>query len=437
MEWWAVFILLLGGLVSLLFIGVPVAFAFLVVNIVGAFVFMGGLAGAQQIVFDTASALSSFTLAPIPLFLLMGEIMFRSGIAFKTVNVLDRILGRFPGRLAIIAIAASTLFSSFTGSTISNTALLGSTLLPEMRRKGYSKTMSIGPIIGSGGLAMMIPPSALAVLLGSTAHISVAGILVAGILPGLLMAGFYTLYITSRCILDPSLAPLYAIKRVGIPGILWEFLLYVCPLLSVILLVLGPIYAGIATPTEAAALGCAAAVILAGLYGRLTWTVVKESFRATVRTTSMIFVIIAGSVIYGQIIAFSGAGAGLIEAVSSLGLSKGMLILLMLSVLLLLGLFMDQVAMMMVTLPIFMPVVRQFGIDPIWFAVMMLIALDIGFTSPPFGLLLFIMKGIVPEDVAMSDIYKAALPFILCNILVVAIIFLYPKTALYLPALLQ
>lgn len=437
MEWWLVFVLLLGGLISLLLIGVPVAFSFLLINVVGAFFFMGGTAGIQQITFDMASALANFTLAPIPLFLLMGEIMFKSGLAFKAVNVLDGILGRIPGRLAIIAVAASTLFSSFTGSTISNTALLGSTLYPEMRRKGYSKAMSIGPIIGSGGLAMMIPPSALAVLLGSTARMSVAGILIAGILPGLLMAGFYTLYITSRCMFEPSLAPVYEKADVKVGGILREFLLCVCPLLSVIVLVLGPIYAGIATPTEAAALGCMAAITLAALYGKLTWSVLKESLRATARMTSMIFVIIAGSVIYGQILAFSGACAGLIEAVATLGLSKGVLVLLMLSVLLFLGLFMDQVAMMMVTLPIFMPVVRQFGIDPIWFGVMMLIVLDIGFTSPPFGLLLFIMKGIVPEEVSMSDIYRAAFPFIACNLLVVAVVFLYPKIALYLPQLIR
>jgi tripartite ATP-independent transporter DctM subunit len=436
-EWWLVFVFLLGGFVTLLLIGLPVAFSFLLVNIIGSFVFMGGIAGIEQMTFDTASALTNFTLAPIPLFVLMGEILFRSGVAFKTVNVIDGALGRIPGRLAIIAVAASTLFSSFTGSTISNTALLGSTLFPEMRKKGYSKTMSIGPIVGSGGLAMMIPPSALAVLFGSTARISVAGILIAGILPGLIMAGFYTLYITSRCLLNPSLAPPYETKKAHLSGVLWEFLVYVCPLLSVIVLVLGPIYAGIATPTEAAALGCIGAVVVAGLYGKLSWGVLKASMRATVRTVTVIFTIIAGSVVYGEIIAFSGAGAGLIESVSSLGLSGKTLVLLMLSVLLVLGLFMDQVAMMMITLPIFMPIVRQFGIEPIWFAIMALIALDIGLTSPPFGLLLFIMKGIVPDDVTMTDIYKAAMPFILCNALAIMMIFSYPRIALYLPQLIK
>jgi tripartite ATP-independent transporter DctM subunit len=236
---------------------------------------------------------------------------------------------------------------------------------------------------------------------------------------------------------DPSLAPPYEITKARLSGVLWEFLIYVCPLLSVIALVLGPIYAGVATPTEAAALGCVGAVVLAGIYGRLSWSVLKASMRATVRTVTMIFVIIAGSVVFGEIIAFSGAGAGLIESVSSLGLSGKALVLLMLAVLLVLGLFMDQVAMMMITLPIFMPIVRQYGIEPIWFAIMTLIALDIGLTSPPFGLLLFIMKGIVPEDVTMTDIYKAAMPFILCNAMVIAIIFLYPRIALYLPQLIR
>jgi tripartite ATP-independent transporter DctM subunit len=432
-EWPLVFLFLLGGFVTLLAIGLPVAFSFFLVNILGAYVFMRGWGGIDQITLSFYDALANFTLAPIPLFILMGEVIFRSGIAFRVVRVLDSMFGGVPGRLSIIAVAASTLFSSFTGSTISNTALLGSTLLPEMRAKGYSKSMSIGPIVGSGGLAMLIPPSALAVLLGSITHISISRILMAGILPGIMMASFYALYIISRCSIDPSLAPRYEVKKLPLTDLLKEFTVYVCPLFSVIVLVLGPIYAGFATPTEAAALGCLGATVLAAVYKGLSREIVKESLRATTHLTSMIFLIIAGSVVYGQLISFSGAGAGLVEFVSSLGLSKAALVITMLSVLLFLGLFMDQVAMMMVTMPIFMPLVREFGIEQVSFAIMVLIALDIGFTSPPFGLLLFVAKGIVPDDVSMVDIYRAALPFILCNVLAIAIIFLCPRIALFLP----
>ncbi len=433
MEWPLVFLFLFGGFIALLAIGLPVAFSFFLVNILGAYLIMRGWGGIDQLTLSFYDALANFTLAPIPLFILMGEVIFRSGTAFQVVRVLDRIFGGVPGRLSIIAVAASTLFSSFTGSTISNTALLGSTLFPEMQAKGYSKSMSIGPIIGSGGLAMLIPPSALAVLLGSITRISISGILIAGILPGIMMACFYTLYIIARCLINPSLAPRYEVQRVPLAGLLKEFLSYVCPLFSVIILVLGPIYAGIATPTEAAALGCLGAIVLAAIYKGLNRKVVSDSVSATTRITSMIFLIIAGSVAYGQLISFSGAAAGLAEFVSSLSLSKGAIVVLMLLVLLFLGLFMDQVAMMMVTMPIFMPLVREFGIEQIWFAVMVLIALDIGFTSPPFGLLLFVAKSIVPEEVSMLDIYKAALPFILCNLFAIAVIFLFPKIALFLP----
>ncbi len=433
MEWQLVFLFLFGGLLILLLIGLPVAFSFFLINILGAYWFMRGWDGIDQITLSFYDSLANFTLAPIPLFVLMGEIIFRSGIAFQVVRVLDQIFRGVPGRLSIISVAASTLFSSFTGSTISNTALLGSTMFPAMRAKGYSTSMSIGPIIGSGGLAMIIPPSAIAVVLGSITRISISGILIAGILPGIMMASFYTLYIIIHCWLNPSLAPRYEVKRIPLATLLKEFLFYICPLFSIIVLVLGPIYAGIATPTEAAALGCLGAVLLAAAYKGLSRKNMRDSIRTTSRLTSMIFLIIAGSVAYGQLISFSGAAVGLAEFVSSLSLSKTALVAMMLLTLLFLGLFMDQMAMMMVAMPIFMPLVREFGIEQMWFAIMVLIALDIGFTSPPFGLLLFVAKSIVPEEVRMVDIYKAIFPFTLCNLLAIATIFFFPKIALFLP----
>jgi tripartite ATP-independent transporter DctM subunit len=432
MEWWLVFLLLLGGLILLLSIGLPVAFSFILIDILGGYFFIGGIEGLKQLTLSIYSSLASFSLAPIPLFVLMGEIFFRSGIASRTVAVIDGLLGKVPGRLSILAVATSTLFSSLTGSTISNTALLGTTLLPQMRERGYAKSMSIGPILGSGGLAMMIPPSALAVLLASIAHISIGGILMAGLLPGLIMASLYTVYILVRCLINPSLAPDYEVTRSRFSDLVKEFFVYVCPLFSVILLVVGPIYIGMATPTEAAALGCLGAFSLAAVYKRLDWQMFRDSLSATVKISGMIFMIIAGSVGYSQIVAFSGAGAGLVEFIATLDLSKTGLVLSMLFVLLFLGCFVDQIAMMMITVPVFMPIIAGADVNPIWFCVMVLIALEVGLTSPPFGLLLFVMRGIAPKDTSMIDIYKAALPFILCNIFVIVLLLLFPGIALFL-----
>jgi len=245
------------------------------------------------------------------------------------------------------------------------------------------------------------------------------------------MASLYSLYIITRTIINPSIAPDYEIKKVGLTSTLKEFMVYVLPLFSVIILVLGPIYMGIATPTEAASLGCVGSLVLAVFYKKLTRETLLATLRATLKTSCMIFLIIAGSVGYSQVISFTGAGAGLIGFVVSLNLSDIMIILLMLSVLLLLGCFMDQVSMMMVAIPLFMPIVIQANIDPLWFGIMMLIALDIGFTSPPFGLLLFVMKGIAPDDITMMDIYKAALPFIICNIIALTLVLIFPQIVLF------
>ena len=431
MEWWTVLLFFFGGFILLILTGFPIAFAFFLVNIVGAFLFMGGIEGIKQLTLNMYSALGNFTLTPIPLFILMGEIIFRSGMANNALNVFDRFFGRIPGRLGILAVATSTFFSGLTGSAISNTALLASSLMPEMRRRGYGKPLMIGPIIGTGGLAMMIPPSALAVVLGSVAHISISGILIGGILPALVMASLYTLYIITRSLIDPSIAPDYETERAGFKNIVKEFLISVLPLFSVIVLVLGPIYMGIATPTEAASLGCVGSFVLGLVYKKLTMRVLFDTLQATLKTSCMIFLIIAGSIGYSQIISFTGAGTGLIGCVMSLNLPDVVIVVLMLSVLLFLGCFMDQVSMMMVTIPLFMPIIFQMNIDPLWFGIMMLIALDIGFTTPPFGLLLFVMKGIVSDDITMVDIYKAALPFILCNLIALGLILAFPQMVLF------
>ena len=211
MEWYEVLALLIGGLVALMMLGLPVVFAFFAVNIAGAFVFMGGGIGVDQLVRNAVDAAQSFALLPIPLFILMGEIMFHTGVAGQAIDAVDRLIARVPGRLSLVAVAGGTIFSSLSGSTIANTAMLGSTLLPEMYRRGYRPAISIGPIVAVGGLAMLIPPSALAVLLGSIAQIPISGLLVGAVIPALILAALFVVYIVIRCRLNPELAPPYDI----------------------------------------------------------------------------------------------------------------------------------------------------------------------------------------------------------------------------------
>ena len=207
MDWFGNLMLLIGTLIVLLSIGLPVAFAFLLLNIFGFLFFMGGLRGLPQLVLSMYDSVSGFVFAPVPLFIFMGEIMFHSGLARRSMDALEMSIGRLPGRLSVLSVVAGTLFASLTGSGMANTAMLGSTLVPEMQRRGYSKSMSMGPIMGAGALAIMIPPSSIGVLLGSLAGISVAGILIAGIVPGLMLAAMYFLYVIGMCSLKPSLPP--------------------------------------------------------------------------------------------------------------------------------------------------------------------------------------------------------------------------------------
>jgi tripartite ATP-independent transporter DctM subunit len=435
MEWYYALALMLGMLAALMATGLPVAFAFFTVNLVGGLIFLGGEAGLMQLVRNAVASVKIFSLAPIPLFILMGEIMFHTGMAFRAIDAVDKMIARVPGRLSLVAVSAGTLFSTLSGSTMANTAILGSVLLPEMRKRGYHPTIAIGPILGTGGIAMLIPPSALAVLLASLAQMPIAELLIAGIVPGLLIATLFFVYIVVRCRLNPKLAPAYDLERASLLQRLKPFCIFVVPLLLLFVLVVGSILFGWATPSESAALGAVGAVVLALCYRCLTWTALRKSLMETAKVTAMALFIICASITFSQILAFSGAVDGLLELITGWNLTPLFLLVLMLCILLLLGAFIDQMSMMLITLPFFIPLVEHAGFDLVWFGVLMLIVLEISFTTPPFGLLLFVMKGVAPPDITMRQIYVAATPFILLEMLVLILIVAVPVVATWLPGL--
>lgn len=435
MEWYLALAMLLGMLTVFMAIGVPVAFAFFAVNLVGAAVFLGGEAGLMQFVRNAVSSVTQFSLVPIPLFILMGEIMFHTGMAVRAIDAIDRLISRVPGRLSLVAVSAGTVFSTLSGSTMANTAMLGSVLLPEMIKRGYHPTMAMGPILGTGGIAMLVPPSALAVLLASLAQMPIAKLLIAGIVPGVIIAALFFVYIVVRCRLNPSLAPAYQLEAMSLADRLRPFLIYVLPLLSLFVLVVGSILLGWATPSESAALGAVGAIIAALCYRCLTWEGLKVAFLETAKVTGMALFIICASITFSQILAFAGAVDGLLETISAIGLSSMTLLLLMLVILLILGAFIDQLSMMLITLPFFIPLAEHAGFEVVWYGVLLLIVLEISFTTPPFGLLLFVMKGVAPENTTMRQIYAAAAPFILLEILVLALVIVFPGLATWLPDL--
>jgi tripartite ATP-independent transporter DctM subunit len=433
MEWFEALAILLGSIVALMAIGMPVALAFLAANIIGAWIFMGGERGVSQLLNNGLGSLTTFALVPIPLFLLMGEIFFHTGLGGRMFNAIDRLLGRLPGRLSYVTVLGGTGFSTLSGSSMGSTALLGSLMVPEMIARGYKKHMSIGPILGTGGLAIIIPPSALAVLLATLAQIDVGALLIAGIIPGLVLAGLYiaTIWIMTR--LDPSAAPAYDVAAQSAAAKLLLFLRDVVPMVGVMVVIVAMMVGGIVTPSEAAAFGALGVLILAAVFRCLTWTAVRKSITGALKVTLMAYLIVFGSATFSQLLAFSGASRGLIGWATSFDLAPTMMLLAMFGVLLILGMFMEQISMMLLTVPIFFPLAATLGFDPIWFGLIMLLALEISFTTPPFGLLLFVMKGVAPPETTMRDIYLSAIPFILCSLLLVALLIVFPPLATWLP----
>lgn len=437
MAWWMILILIFSSLMILFLIGVPVAFSFLFVNIVCVYLFWGGDAGFAQLIRSVYRSVATFALLPVPLFVLMGEIMFRSGIAPNMMDTLDKWLGRIPGRLSLLAIGGGTLFATLSGSAMAGCAMLGSVLVPEMSKRGYKKSMSIGPIMGSGGLAIMIPPSALGVLLASLCRISVGGILVAIILPGVLMAVLYAVYVVTRCLLHPDIAPSYDFAPTPIREKIVLTCKYVLPLGSIIFLVIGLMFLGIATPTESAALGALGCFVLVFIYKGWDWKAISGSISSTLKITVMMFMIMTGAVAFSQILAFTGASSGLVQLATSLNLPPIMIVIFMQIILLFMGTFMEPLTIMMVTLPVYMPIIRDLGFNPLWFGAIMLLNMEMATISPPFGLVLFVMKGVAPEDTTMGDIYRAAFPFLACDAVAMGLIMLFPSLALYLPGLMK
>ena len=445
MEWYEATFFLLGSVLGLMILGLPVAIAFIGANILGAIYFMGGYGdfgsqvsrGIGQLLNNALPSLTTFNLIPVPMFLLMGELFFFGGLANRMFGAIEVLMGRVPGRLSYVTVAGGTVFATLSGSSMGSTALLGSLMVPEMSNRGYKKHMSIGPILGTGGLAMLIPPSALAVLLGTLAQLDIGKLLIGGILPGIILAAMYVVLIWGQCKIDPTAAPVYDVE---LPPILERLKLFsrdVLPMLGVIIGVILLIMWGIATPSESAAFGCLGILVLCAIYGTLRTKVIVDATAGALRVTVMAFLIIFGSATFSALLAFSGASSGLLKWAVSYDLSPYTMLTIMFLILLLLGMFMDQLSMMLLTVPIFFPLAGTLGFDPIWFAIIVLLALEISFTTPPFGLLLFVMKGVAPEGTTMSEIYLAGLPFICCALLVVVLIVIFPSIALFLPSLVQ
>ncbi|WP_225027525.1 TRAP transporter large permease [Xinfangfangia pollutisoli] len=435
MEWWVFLSTFFLGLTGLMLIGLPVAFAFLAVNMIGVYLLWGGFNGFNQLVLSIDSSISTFILVPIPMFILMGSVMFHAGIAERMIRVIDQWLGFISGRLAVLTVGAGAVLSTLTGVAMGSVAMLGGTLTPEMERRGYARTLAIGPVLGSGALAILIPPSTLAIVLASVGGFSVAKMLIAIILPGILLAIMYVIYILIRVKLRPQDAPAYEVPSVPLSVKLRDTALYLVPPVMVVVMIVVCIFTGLATPTESAAIGTFITFFLAAAYGDLSLAKLKHALLSSTKLSVMILIIMTGSASFSQLLSFSGATGAITTWATALDVSSITLMLMMMALVLIVGMFIEQTSIVLITMPIFLPIIGAMGWDPIWFAVVMMVNLELATITPPAGLSLFVMKGVAVPGTTMGQIYRAALPFILINILLMLILILWPALALWLPSL--
>src|SRR3989338_7608134 len=303
MEWVIPALVLFGLGVALMMVGIPVAIAFFATNIIAAVLYMGGGSGIGQVINNGFGAMTNFVLVPIPMFLLMGELFYYTGLATRCFNAADKLLGNVPGRLAYVTLIGGTAFAGPAGSSMGSCALLGSLMVPEMMRRGYNKYLSIGPIMGIGGLAVIIPPSALTVLLATLGRTDVGDLLIAGIVPGFLLAAMYGVLIWGWTVVDPEAAPSYTAEPVSRREKIRLIFVDVIPMIAVIVFSVLIMLTGWATPTEAAALGALSVIVLAACYGTMTWTALVKSLEGALRVTVMAFLIIFGSATFAQVLA--------------------------------------------------------------------------------------------------------------------------------------
>jgi tripartite ATP-independent transporter DctM subunit len=351
------------------------------------------------------------------------------------ISALDKWMGRLQGRLSLLAIIAGTLFANLSGASVASAAMLGSTLAPEMERRGYKKPMVLGPIMAGGGLAAMIPPTGLGVLVGAVGEISIGKLLVAIYIPGVLLAAVYIIYILVRCRVQPHLAPAYDIPSASFSNKVGDMLRYVAPVGFVFFMVVGLIFLGVATPTEAAAAGTFATFILSIWYRKFNWTVVKRSFSGTLEIGAMVLMIMVGAKAFGNVLAYSGATAGLVQYAADFKVTPIFVVIAMQIVVFIMGCFMDPVPITMIALPIFMPIIKTLGLNPIWFGVIFLLNIELATITPPFGLVLFVTKNVAPRGTTLRDVYLAAYPIVLLQIFTLALLMVFPVLALWLPGL--
>ena len=421
-------LILVASLAIMLMAGQWTAFALGICGVLVLYLSKGvlGLTALSSVVWNNAN---SYILIAVPMFLLMGEIILRSGVSGYFYRGVVVLLGRLPGGLLHANIASCAVFSAVSGSSVATAATVGTVAIPEMLKRGYEPRTVFGSLAAGGTLGILIPPSIIMVLYGALVEESIARLFMAGVLPGLLMAGIFMIFIAILLLLKPHYAPSRnaAGGRPAAGDVLHTF-----PVLGLLVVVLGSIYSGIATPTEASALGAAGAIVLAIGYGSFTRRIFSDSLMATVKTTCMVALIIIGAQILSTALTYSGVSRTVSEWIMGMGLSKWEFFIALVILYIVLGCFVDGISMIYMTLPVLLPVVKAFGFDLIWFGVILTVLIELGQITPPVGLNLFTIHAI-SGGAKFTEVAMGSLPYVGLMLLVILLLCFWPDIALWLP----
>ncbi|MEO1551304.1 MAG: TRAP transporter large permease [Pseudomonadota bacterium] len=374
---------------------------------------------------------TDFLLVAIPMFVLMGEILLRAGITERMYDGIVKWLGWLPGGLMHSNIGSSALFAATSGSSVATAATIGTVAVPQIAKRRYNESLFLGTIAAGGTLGILIPPSINLILYGLLTNTSVPELYLAGFLPGFLLAVLFMLTVILACLFKPSWGgePIGATRQDrlrALPSLL--------PPLGIFAVVVGSIYAGLATPTEAAALGVVAAMVLAGLNGKLSLDMMRQAVEGTMRTTAMIMLIIIAAVFLNFVLSIIGLTQALTDFVTGLGWTPMQTMLLIVAVLILIGCFMETLSMLLTMAPLITPIVVALGFDPVWFGILLMVLLETALITPPIGINLYVVQGIRKSG-AMIDVIRGALPFVLTMFVMLALLLLFPGLALWLPSL--
>lgn len=433
MTWPVILAGTFGSILALFASGLPVFVCFLVANIVAVFLLMGP-PGLGLFVSSILDSTTTEALVAIPLYVLLGELLFRTGGIATLYESLNRLIGAIPGRLYVIATALAAFLGAISGSAMASVAMLGRFVYPTMIKQGCDRRLTVGTILAGATLDPIIPPSVLAIILATLANLSIATFLVAGILPGFFLALLFALYAILRTIINPKLDARVEPRPASERG-LWPVLLSILrilPLGVIIFLVLGLIMLGIAQPTEAAAAGIIGTALLSALTRTLSWDTLYRACHGAATTTATIMIILASAKLFSQLLAYTGATSGLIGLVSDLEINRWMIFFIMMATVFVFCMFMDQLALMLIAVPVYMPIIAHLGFDPIWFWMLFLINITLGGITPPFGYTMFVFKTAAPE-VSLMEIYRAAWPMVAIVLFGMTVMTFVPQIVTWLP----